>query len=179
MRIEYGAGSAVPEKTTIVLDSPHDTHISHARDGAGSEVSPHRLTSLLPSCGVHQTGASATYVSMYYISRTWSWAKASIWLPSPPTGLTIHIEAQVHGEPRGHVTKRDQRYVTGEYTLRAWRCSWPPSRRLCDWFATAMRADRWIWRSSRCAPAPRGVERAPLCLSHFSHAVRWAPNAPS
>ena len=51
-------------------------------------------------------GASATYVSMYYISRTWSWAKATIWLPSPPTGLTIHIEAQVHGEPRGACNKK-------------------------------------------------------------------------
>ena len=90
-----------PEKTTIVLDSPHDRHISHARDGAGSKVSPHRLTSLLPSHEVRQTGSSTIYVSMHYISRTWSWAKATIWLPSPPMGLTIHIGAQVHGEPRG------------------------------------------------------------------------------
>ena len=48
-RLEYGAGSAAPEKITIVLDSPHDRHISHARAGAGSKVSPHRLTSLVPS----------------------------------------------------------------------------------------------------------------------------------
>jgi hypothetical protein len=38
---------------------------------------------------------------MYYISRTWSWVKVTIWLPSPLMGLTIHIGAQVHGEPRG------------------------------------------------------------------------------
>ena len=44
---------------------------------------------------------SAKLVSMYYISRTWSWVKVTIWLPSPPMGLTIHIGAQVHGEPRG------------------------------------------------------------------------------
>ena len=100
-RIEYGAGSAAPEKTTTVLDSPHDRHISHARDGAGSEVSPHRLTSLLPSHGVRQTGPSAILVSKYYISRTWSWFKVTIWLPSPPMGLTIHIGAQLHGELRG------------------------------------------------------------------------------
>ena len=49
----------------------------------------------------HQTGRSAIYLSMYYISRMWSWVKATIWLPSPPIGLTIHIGAQVHGEPRG------------------------------------------------------------------------------
>ena len=60
-----------------------------------------RLTSLLPSHEVRQTGSSAIYVSMYYISRTWSWAKATIWLPSPPMGLAIHIGAQLHGEPRG------------------------------------------------------------------------------
>ena len=101
LRIQYGAGSAAPEKTTIVLDSPHDRHISHARDGAGSKVSPHRLTSLLPSHEVRQTGSSAIYVSMHYISRTWSWAKATIWIPSPPMGLTIHIGAQLHGELRG------------------------------------------------------------------------------
>ena len=92
-RQQYAAGSAAPKKTTIVLDSPHDRHISHARDGAGSKVSPHRLTSLLPSHGARQTGPSAIYVSMYYISRTWSWVKATIWLPSPPMGLTIHIGA--------------------------------------------------------------------------------------
>ena len=101
LRLEYGAESAAPEKTTIVLDSPHHRHISHARDGAGSKVSPHRLTSLLASHGVRQTGPSATYVSMYYISRTRSWVKPTIWLPSPPIGLTIHIGAQLHGEPRG------------------------------------------------------------------------------
>ena len=100
-RIEYGAGSAAPEKTTIVLDSPYDRHISHARDGAGSEVSPHRLTSLLPSHGVRQTGPSAVKVGVCYISRTRSWVKPTIWLPSPPMGLTIHIGAQDHGEPRG------------------------------------------------------------------------------
>ena len=101
-RQQYAAGSAAPKKTTIVLDSPHDRHISHARDGAGSKVvSPRRLTSLLPSRGVRQTGPSAILVSMYYISRTWSWVEASIWLPRPPICLTIHIEAQVHGEPRG------------------------------------------------------------------------------
>ena len=101
LRQQCAAGSAAPEKTTIVLDSPHDRHISHARDGAGSKVSPRRLTSLLPSRGVRQTGPSAKLVSMYYISRTWSWVKVTIWLPSPPMGLTIHIGAQVHGEPRG------------------------------------------------------------------------------
>ena len=100
-RQQYTAGSAAPEETTIVLDSPYDRHISHARDGAGSEVSPHRLTSLLPSHGVRQTGPSAIYVSMYYISRTWSWVKPTIWLPSPPISLTIHTGAQLHGEPRG------------------------------------------------------------------------------
>ena len=94
LRQQCAAGSAAPEKTTIVLDSPHDRHISHARDGAGSKVSPHRLTSLLPSRGVHQTGPSAIYVSMYYISRTWSWVKVAMWLPSPPVGLTIHIGAR-------------------------------------------------------------------------------------
>ena len=46
-------------KDPTVLDSPHDRHISHARDGAGSKVSPRRLTSLLPSRGVRQTGPSA------------------------------------------------------------------------------------------------------------------------
>ena len=101
LKIEYGAGSAAPEKTTIVLDSPHDRHISHARDGAGSEVSPRRLTSLLPSHGVRQTGPSAVKVGVCYISRTRSWVKPTIWLPSPPMGLTIHIGAQLHGELRG------------------------------------------------------------------------------
>ena len=101
LRQQCAAGSAAPEKTTIVLDSPYDRHISHARDGAGSKVSPRRLTSLLPSRGVRQMGPSAILVSMYYISRTWSWVKVTIWLPSPPMGLTIHIGAQVHGEPRG------------------------------------------------------------------------------
>ncbi len=62
---------------------------------------PRRLTSLLPSRGVRQTGPSAKLASMYYISRTLSWVKVTIWLPSPPMGLTIHIGAQVHGEPRG------------------------------------------------------------------------------
>ena len=65
------------------------------------EVSPHRLTSLLPSRRVRQTGPSAIYVSMYYISRTWSWVKATIRVPSLLMGLTIHIGAQLHGEPRG------------------------------------------------------------------------------
>ena len=59
LRQQYAAGSAAPEKITIVLVSPHDRHISHARDGAGSEASPHGRTSLLPSHGVRQTGPSA------------------------------------------------------------------------------------------------------------------------
>ena len=59
LRHEYGAGSVAPEKTTIVMDSPYDKHISHARDGDGSMASPHRLTLLLPSHGVRQTGLSA------------------------------------------------------------------------------------------------------------------------
>ena len=80
---------------------PHDRHISHAKDGAGSEASPHGRTSLLASHGVRQTGPSAIYVSMHYISRTRSWVKPTIWLPSPPMGLTIHTGAQLHGEPRG------------------------------------------------------------------------------
>jgi len=101
LRHEYGAVSVAPEKTTIVLDSPYDRYISHAIDGDISVVSPHRLTLLLPSHRVRQTGPSLLKVSMYYISGTWSWVKATIWLPSPPIGLTIHIGAQVHGEPRG------------------------------------------------------------------------------
>ena len=95
-KLGYGA-----EKTTIVLNSPHDRHISRARDGAGSEVSPHRLTSLLPSHGVRQTGPSAVKVGVCYISRTRSGVKPTIWLPSPPMGLTMHIGAQLHGELRG------------------------------------------------------------------------------
>ena len=63
--------------------------------------SHHIDVSLLPSRGVRQTGPSAIYVSMYYISRTWSWVKATIWAPSPPMGLTIHVGAQLHGERRG------------------------------------------------------------------------------
>ena len=43
MRLEYAAGSAAIEKSTIVLDSSHNIHISHARDRDGSKVSPHRL----------------------------------------------------------------------------------------------------------------------------------------
>ena len=101
LRQQCAAGRSAPEQPTMVLDSPYDRHISHARDGAGSKVSPRRLTSLLPSRGVRQTGPSAILVSMYYISRTWSWVKPTIWLPSPPMGLIIHIGAQVHGEPRG------------------------------------------------------------------------------
>ena len=57
LRQEYVAGSVAPEKTTIALDSPHDRHISHARDGDGSKVSPRRGTSLLASLGVRQTCA--------------------------------------------------------------------------------------------------------------------------
>ena len=38
---------------------------------------------------------SAKLVSMYYISRTRSWVKPTIWLPSPPMGLTMHIGAQL------------------------------------------------------------------------------------
>ena len=102
---QYAAGSAAPEEATTVLDSPSNIHVSHARDGAGSEASPHGRTSLLASHGVRQTGPSAIYpiiyVSMYYISRTQSWVKATEWLPSPPIGLTIHTGAQLHGEPRG------------------------------------------------------------------------------
>ena len=101
LRHEYGAGSVAPKKTTVVLDSTYDRHISHAIDGDVSIVSPHRLTLLLPSHRVRQTGPSPVKVSMYYIFRTWSWVKATIWLPSPPIGLTIHIGAQVHGELRG------------------------------------------------------------------------------
>ena len=100
LRHEYGAGSVATEKTTIVLDSPYTRHVSHAIDGDVSIVSPHRLTLLLPSHRVRQTGPSPVKVSMYYISRTWSWVKATIWLPSPPIGITIHIGAQVHGELR-------------------------------------------------------------------------------
>ena len=37
------------KRSPLVLDIPHDRHISHARAGAGSKVSPHRLTSLVPS----------------------------------------------------------------------------------------------------------------------------------
>ena len=72
LRQQCAAGSAAPKKTTIVLDSPHDRYISHARDGAGSKVSPHRLTSLLPSRGVRQTGPSAIYVSMGYDELSFS-----------------------------------------------------------------------------------------------------------
>ena len=43
LRLEYAAGSAAIEKSTIVLDSSHNIHISHARDRDGSKVSPHRL----------------------------------------------------------------------------------------------------------------------------------------
>ena len=104
-RANFGASVLHPKcdskDITLVLDSPHDRHISHARDGAGSKASPHRLTSLLASHGVRQTGPSAICVSMYYISRTRSWVKPTIWVPSPPIGLTIHIGAQLHGEPRG------------------------------------------------------------------------------
>ena len=42
----YGAGCAAPANTVIVLDTPYDGHISHAKDGSGSEVSQRRLTSL-------------------------------------------------------------------------------------------------------------------------------------
>ena len=52
MRLEYGAGSAAPEEITTVLDSTHNRHMSHARDGAGSGVSSDRLTSLLASIGL-------------------------------------------------------------------------------------------------------------------------------
>ena len=38
---------------------------------------------------------------MYYLSRTRSWVKPTIWLPSPPMGLTMHIGAHNHGELRG------------------------------------------------------------------------------
>ena len=57
LRLEYAAGSAAIEKSTIVLDSSHDIHISHARVGDGSKLSPHRRTSLLASLGVRQTCA--------------------------------------------------------------------------------------------------------------------------
>ena len=66
LRQQCAAGSAAPEKTTTVLDSPHDRHISHARDGAGSKVSPRRLTSLSPSRGVRQTGPSG-HMSKYVL----------------------------------------------------------------------------------------------------------------
>ena len=58
---------------------------------------------VLPFHLVRQTGPSPVKVSMCYMSRTWSWVEATIWLPSPPIGLTIHIGAQVHGElnPKG------------------------------------------------------------------------------
>ena len=97
---QYAAGSAAPEKTTTVLDSHYDRLISHARDGAGSEASLHGSTSLVASHRVRQTGPSAIYGSMYYISRTRSWVKPTIWLPSPPMGLTINTGAQLQGEPR-------------------------------------------------------------------------------
>mgnify|MGYP006873591706 CR=1 FL=1 len=66
-----------------------------------SEQGFHMLTSLLASHGVRQTGPSAIYVSIYYISRTRSWVKPTIWVKSPPISPTIHTGAQLHGEPRG------------------------------------------------------------------------------
>ena len=50
---------------------------------------------------LRQTEPSAVKVGVCYISRTRSWVKPTIWLPSPPMGLTIHIGAQLHGELRG------------------------------------------------------------------------------
>ena len=55
----------------------------------------------LLGCARHaQTGPSAVKVGVCYISRTRSWVKPTIWLPSPPMGLTINTGAQLQGEPR-------------------------------------------------------------------------------
>ena len=96
-RQQYAAGSAAPETTTILLDRLYDRNISNVRDGTGSEASPHGRTSLLASHGA--VGHICKY--MYYLSRTPSWVKPTIWLPSPPIGLIIHKGFQLHGEPRG------------------------------------------------------------------------------
>ena len=60
-----------------------------------------RFYPLLGCARQTQTGPSAVKVGTGYISRTWSWVKPTIWLPSPPIGLTIHTGAQRHGEPKG------------------------------------------------------------------------------
>ena len=65
LRHEYGAGSAAPEKTNIVLDSLCDVRISHARDRDGSMVSTHSLTLRLPSHGVRQTGSREQWMQHF------------------------------------------------------------------------------------------------------------------
>ena len=59
-----------------------------------------RFWPLLGCARQTQTGPSAVKVCVCYISRTRSWVKPTIWLPSPPMGLTIHAGAQLQGEPR-------------------------------------------------------------------------------
>ena len=147
-----------PEKTTIVLDSPHDRHTSHARDGAGSKVSPHRLTSRLPSHEVRQTGSSAIYVSLsvYYIARTWSWAKVTIsHMLSPPMGLTPSTQEPV--SLGGYAS--DWKYFSG----RRWcGCTvYIRGIRMVDSSASAVVVKRWrvthysitdSFTEARCAP---------------------------
>ena len=45
LRQQCAAGGAAPEKTTRVLDSPYDRHISHARDGAKLVARSHHVGS--------------------------------------------------------------------------------------------------------------------------------------
>ena len=78
------------------------TSAMHEMDPAAKShhIDLRRFYALLPSHRVRQMGRQATKVSKYYISRAWSWVKPTIWAPSPPMGLTIHVGAQLHGEPR-------------------------------------------------------------------------------
>ena len=98
LRQEYVAGSVAPEKTTIALDSPHDRHISHARDGDGSKVSSHSRTSLLASHGVRQTDADrAVGGKSGYVLYLWD----------AELGQTNHMASKpTHGphHPRGSPT---------------------------------------------------------------------------
>merc|ERR1711951_341788 len=59
-----------------------------------------RFYPLLGCARQTQTGPSAVKVGTDYISRTWSWVKPTIWLPSPPMGLAIHAAAGLTARSR-------------------------------------------------------------------------------
>ena len=153
LRLEYtAAGSAAIDNSTIVIKAvmigtpamQQMEMVARSHHVGGPRFWP------LLGCARHaQTGPSAVKVCVCYISRTRSWVKPTIWLPSPPIVLTTHAGAQLQNKSsRGHYALLITFWT--EVVLNC-RCEQMPSQVKCHKGCVAVR--------TRDAPTSLGLLR--------------------